>query len=88
MHAFAWELIFNSSWEGKYQSEKLPVVKSEHTLAALLASAQPATISIVFWFPVPIAVPSAPGIVVPKHPHNLCPISDIVATNPLCALAS
>ena len=39
--------------------------------------------------PVPIAVPSAPDIVVPLHPHTalLLATFDIVATNPLVTLA-
>jgi len=63
-------ILFNSSLLGRYQSEYPPSTKSLHTLAAIPNVGHPATISIVFWFPVPIAVPSAPGILVESHPHK------------------
>ena len=78
--------LFNSSLLGKYQSEYPPSTKSLHNLAAIPNVVHPATISIVFWFPVPRSVPSAPGIDVPTQPHGeFVEISATVATNP-CSL--
>ena len=34
------------------------------------ASSQPVIISMVFWLPVPMAVPSAPERTVPSHPQG------------------
>ena len=51
----------NSSLEGKYQS-LLPLIDRLRQIDAASAPEHPFAMSIVFWAPVPIAVPSAPGM--------------------------
>ena len=58
-------ISFSSSFEGKNQSVYPFKDKFAQISAAIPVVVQPASISVVFCTPVPMAVPSAPEITVP-----------------------
>ena len=81
--------MFSSSFEGRNQSLYPSIVRFEQRVAAEYNSEElkfgeqlAFIISIVFWAPVPIAVPSAPGILIPVQPHSVNPWSLGAAVNP------
>src|SRR4029077_3970621 len=68
----AFKLLYinaSSSRDGRNQPRTPLKLSDAHSDAAVVSSLHAASMSRVFWRPVPIAVPRAPGISERKQPH-------------------